>query len=501
VLIEESGEPSQNSARKSPGSLFLQVFPSVMLPMFMAMADQTMVSTALPAVAASLGDVEQISWIVVSYLVATTIAAPVYGRLGDKFGRRRLMLVALLIAMSASLMCALARSVEFLIVCRVLQGLGGGGLMTLSQALIAETVPPRERARYQGYLAAVGVSSSTFGPVVGGALSQYLGWQFVFLVNLPIGLVATLLVMRLPARAVPPDKPWRFDWVGLILFATFITSTLLGLGQIRHLSSEALLLGSAFAAASIVSLFFLLLQERRSSTPLLPIILFREPSIWRSDSLAACHGATLISLIAFMPIYFYVVKGVSAAQSGLLLLPLTAGVGVGSLLTGRMMSRTGQAAIFPSCGLTIVSLHMLVFAFWGQHIDTTILPVALGVIGMCLGTVMGVVQVTVQIAAGPNMLGAAAGSVQFSRSVGAAFGTATVGAVLFSAIALNDLDSARLFSHFLESGPHILESLSGPHKSSFQADVRNAFGSAFLAVAAFSGIGAIMAWLIPLRRI
>lgn len=492
---------SANSARKSTGSLFLQVFPSVMLPMFMAMADQTMVSTALPALAASLGDVEQISWVVVSYLVATTIAAPVYGRLGDKFGRRRLMLVALLIAVSASLMCALARSLEFLIIGRVLQGLGGGGLMTLSQALIAETVPPRERARYQGYLAAVGVSSSTFGPVVGGALSQFLGWQSVFLVNLPIGLVAALLVMRLPARAVVPDKPWRFDWAGLILFAIFITSTLLGMGQIRRFNSEALVLGLAFAGASIVSLFLLLMQERRSSTPLLPISLFRKPTIWRSDALAACHGATLVSLVAFMPIYFYVVQGASAAQTGFLLLPLTAGVGIGSLLTGWIMSRTGRAAIFPSCGLTIVSAQMFAFAFWGQHIDTTLLPVMLGGIGMCLGTVMGVVQVTVQSAAGPNMLGAAAGSVQFSRSVGASFGTAAVGAVLFSVIALNDLDSARLFSDLLESGPHILDGISTPRKGSFQADIRNAFGAAFLAVAAFSGIGAILAWSIPLRRI
>ncbi len=175
-----------------------------MLPMFMAVADQTIVATALPAIASNLGEIERASWVVVSYLIANTIAAPVYGRLGDTFGRRSMMFVALGIFILGSVLCAISPNIEFLTAARVLQGFGGGGLMTLSQALIGETIPPRERGKYQGYLAGVSVSSSTFGPVAGGYLTQAFGWQSIFLVNVPLGLVAGALVLRLAGR--PGDR-------------------------------------------------------------------------------------------------------------------------------------------------------------------------------------------------------------------------------------------------------------------------------------------------------
>jgi len=170
----------------TPGQLFRTVFPSIMLPMFLAVVDQTIVATALPSIAASLGSLGRVSWIVVGYLVATTVAAPVYGQLRDVYGSKRMMFLALAIFIVSSLLCAVASSVELLTICRILQGLGGGGLMTLSQAMIGETIPPRERARYQGYLASVMVTSSTFGPVVGGYLTHHLGWRSVFLINVPI---------------------------------------------------------------------------------------------------------------------------------------------------------------------------------------------------------------------------------------------------------------------------------------------------------------------------
>ena len=174
-------EASATPPPPSAGSQFLTVFPPIMLPMFLAVADQTIVATALPAIASSLGEIERASWVVVSYLIANTIAAPVYGRLGDTFGRRLMMFVALAIFMAGSVLCALAPSIELLTAFRVLQGFGGGGLMTLSQALIGEAIPPRERGRYQGYLAGIAVSSNTFGPVAGGYLTQAFGWQSIFL--------------------------------------------------------------------------------------------------------------------------------------------------------------------------------------------------------------------------------------------------------------------------------------------------------------------------------
>src|ERR1700704_4496661 len=233
-----SGDQGQGPARTSGSGrparpTFFAIFPSIMLPMFLAVVDQTIVATALPAIAADTGNVERASWVVVSYLIASTVAAPIYGRLGDAFGRGRLMFGALVIFILASLLCAAAPTIELLALARVLQGLGGGGLMTLSQALVGEAIPPRERARYQGYLAAVAVSANTFGPVAGGYLTEHLGWRSVFLINVPIGLIAVALTYRLPARAATRET-WRADPMGLVLFTVFVATILLALEQAQQ---------------------------------------------------------------------------------------------------------------------------------------------------------------------------------------------------------------------------------------------------------------------------
>src|SRR5262245_3387361 len=325
-----------------PRSLFFTVFPSIMLPMFLAVVDQTIVSTALPAIAANLGSVERVSWVVVSYLIAGTIAAPVYGQLRDVYGGKRVMFAALGVFLVGSLLCAASGSVEMLALARILQGFGGGGLMTLSQALIGESVPPRERARYQGYLAGVMVTSSAFGPVVGGYLTQHFGWRSVFLINLPLVALAGLLTLRLAYRPARRQPSWAFDGAGLALFVAFIVPVLLALEQAQRLKGGGVLMFGALMAIGLTALFALLERERQAAYPLFPISLLRQPTIWRSDALAACHGAALVSLIAFLPIYLRVVHGMSPAETGLLLLPLTFGIGTGSMLTGRSVSRTGD---------------------------------------------------------------------------------------------------------------------------------------------------------------
>ena len=244
-------------------STFFAIFPSIMLPMFLAVIDQTIVATALPAIAAATNNVERASWIVVAYLIASTIAAPIYGRLGDAFGRRRLMFMALFLFIVASLFCAAAPTIEVLVLARVLQGLGGGGLMTLSQALIGEAIPPRERARYQGYLAAVAVSANTFGPVAGGFLTQHLGWRSVFLINVPIGLIAVLLARNLEDR-VPERSDWRPDPAGVLFFTTFVAATLLALEQAQRLDRGAWPMAGSLLAVGIVSLGLLVRQENRA---------------------------------------------------------------------------------------------------------------------------------------------------------------------------------------------------------------------------------------------
>ena len=484
----------------SAGRLFLSVFPSVMLPMFLAVVDQTIVATALPAIAASLGSVERVSWVVVAYLVAATIAAPVYGQLRDVYGGRRVMFAALGVYLAGSLMCAVSVSVEMLALARVLQGLGGGGLMTLSQALIGEAIPPRERPRYQGYLASVMVTSSTFGPVVGGYLTQHFGWQSVFLINLPLGVIAGLLTLRLASRPAR-QHPWSFDGMGLVLFVAVIVPVLLALEQAQRMSGSTWPTFVGLMAIGVAALVALIHQERRAPHPLLPISLLRQPTIWRSDALAAFHGATLVSLIAFVPIYLRVVHGTSASETGLLLLPLTFGIGIGSVLTGRIVTRTGLTAIFPSVGLIFATATLLSLALFASHLGTRQLGVLLFWNGLFMGTVMGVVQVTVQNAAGRASLGSAAASVQLSRSIGAAAGTALVGTVLFACLSLGDPRAADLFAALLQQGPTALAGPSSAGSAGLQAEIAAAFRAAFMTIAAFAAAGVALAWSIPVRRL
>jgi MFS family permease len=411
-----------------------------------------------------------------------------------------MMFIALAIFLAASVLCSVAWSVEMLALARVLQGFGGGGLMTLSQALIGESILPRERARYQGYLAGVMVTSSTFGPVVGGYLTQHFGWRSVFLINIPLGIVAFLLTLRLAPRPAR-EQPWSFDGMGLALFVAFIVPTLLALEQAQRVSADSLPAFTLLMLLGLAALVALVRQERRAPYPLLPISLLRQPTIWRSDALAACHGATLVSLIAFLPIYLRVVRGASASETGLLLLPLVFGIGTGSVLTGRIVSRTGLTAIFPSVGLIFATVSLLALAMLAGELGTRQLGLLLFCNGLCMGTVMGVVQVTVQNAAGAASLGSAAASVQLSRSIGAAVGTALVGTVLFASLTVVDPEAPRLFRALLEQGPDSLAGLSPARQAVIQAQIAGAFRAAFLAVAAFAAAGVALAWSIPTRRL
>src|SRR5271168_3386254 len=254
------------------GSIFLTVFPLLLLPVFLSVVDQSVVATALPAIASSLGGIERASWVVVSYLIANTIAAPVYGRLGDSFGRRLMMIAALVIFVLGSVLCALAPSIEWLTVFRVVQGFGGGGLMTLSQALIGEAIPPRERGRYQGYLAGIAVSSNTFGPVAGGYLTQAFGWQSIFLINIPLCLLAFAFVSRIPPRQGDRRRT-TFDAPGLVLFIFFVGPVILALEQVQRMQISAMPIAFGLLGFGLVSLGLLVWQERLTASPLIPPLL------------------------------------------------------------------------------------------------------------------------------------------------------------------------------------------------------------------------------------
>jgi predicted MFS family arabinose efflux permease len=276
---------------------------------------------------------------------------------------------------------------------------------------------------------------------------------------------------------------------------------LFALQQMQHLELGALPYIAGLFVLAVGSLTLLLRHERRSKSPLLPIGLLRQPAIWRSDALAACHGAALVSLITFMPIYLRVTRGMSASETGLLLVPLTIGIGVGSMITGRVISRTGRTSVLPSYGLIFVTMALVFLALAAPRLSPSGLGWVLLCNGLFMGTVMGVVQINVQSVAGPQMLGVAAGSVQFSRSVGAAFGTAIVAAVLFATLALRDAEASRVFASMVQEGADILHRLPAERQGVLRSEFNEAFRAAFLSMAAFSTLGFVLAWSTPVRRI
>lgn len=481
-------------------SLFRTVVPPIILPVFLAAADGTVVATALPAIAASLGEVENLSWIIVANLIASTVAAPAYGRLADLYGRRRIMVVALCVFMVASVLCALAPTLPLLLTARVLQGLGGGGLMTLAQALLGELVPPRERGSYQGYLSANIVAGATIGPVAGGFITEMWGWHAVFLAYVPLGLIAIALVMRLP-KSEPQGVRAGFDLPGMALLTLFIVPLLLAVSQLQRLDPTILPRLGLLLALAGAALAALLWQQKRAKSPLLALPLLKIPAFWRADVMAACSGASLTAMITFLPVYFVVVTGASAGEAGLLLIPLTAAVSSGSVVTGWLISRTGRTAIFPTIGLTITALTLIALAFWAPRLSRVELAWVLALGGLCQGSAMLTAQITVQAVGGVRNLGAAAASAQLSRSLGSAFGAAVAGAVLFGILSAMDQDTATLFFDMVRRGPSVLASLTADHRTLVQQEVAAAFRGVFLTVACFACITVAMAATLPLRRL
>ena len=480
-----------------------RVFPPILLPTFLAVVDGTIVTAALPAMAGAFGDVERVSWVVVSYLVASTVAAPVYGRLGDALGRRRLLLTALALFVAASVLCATAQGIVSLTLARVLQGFGGGGLMVLSQALLAENVSRRQLGRAQGVMAAVIVASSTFGPVAGGVLTQAFGWQSVFLVNLPLGLLGMLLVMRLPAQAGDGGRG-EFDWPGLLLFAGLVVPLLLALEHLQRVEPATLLPALGGIGLSLLCLVLLGWQERRAVQPLFPLDLLRRPEMWRANAMAACSGALMVSEATILPLHLQAVDGASAGQIGVMMLPLTMTVGLGSLITGRLVSRTGRVAIFPAVGQTAAALGLLLVAFGAGPVGAVFgawgLPAMLAVAAVFQGTAMPVAQITMQSQAPPAMLGAASASVQLSRSVGSAVGVTVAVGVLFATLGRRE-GAAEAFADAVRHGPAILSSLPESARAAAVAGIAEGFSAAFLAIATFAIVNAVLAWTLPLKRL
>ncbi|MDI6029137.1 MFS transporter [Corticibacterium sp. UT-5YL-CI-8] len=456
-----NGDGAQQTGGQPPVAV---LFMGVAMPLFLGMMDQTIVSTALFDISESFGSFDQVSWVVVAYLAANAISAPLYGRLGDAIGRRRMMVVSLAVSMLGSAGCMLAPSFLWLVIARAVQGLGGGGLIALAQALVGQSFEPRKRARYQGYLATVAMTASTMGPVLGGFLTEAFGWRAIFALNLPLGCVGLFLIMRLPPRRRPIDDVQINSFSVALLASTLlllIGLTVPGLGTLQCPILAAALLTSA---AVLAFLFFR--HESRTHCPLFPAIFLRDASIRMACALALFHGALYVSLFTFVPVYFSAMRGFSSGQAGLLLLPVTIGVGIGSLLTGSLVSRTGYLTVFPAVGLAVAAVLLVGIGLYTPHLPMVALACLFSVVALMLGTVMGVVQLVVQIGAGDRMLGIASASVLLTRSLGASLGAALSGLVVMSG-----------------------------------ATREIGFSSMFLLAAGFAFCAALLAWLTPHGRI
>jgi EmrB/QacA subfamily drug resistance transporter len=467
---------------------FLRVFPGVMVAMFLAAADQTILASALPTIASSLSGFADISWVVVSYLLAATIAAPLYGHLGDRFGRKRMLLGALAIFSVASLGCAFAPTLLTLIVARAVQGLGGGGLMTLAQALIGEHVSPRERGRFSGYFATVFALASTSGPVLGAYLTEHVSWRAIFWINIPLGIIAAVLARRIPGTTPPREGRFRPDITGALLFA-------LSSGGHRYAwASWQMLTLAAVAAAG----FALLVRwERRAVDPVLPLRLLGTPAIARSDAVVVCFGATLFSTILFLPLYLQLGRGFAIGQSGLLLLPITLAMVASSAITGRLVTRTGRVTIFPQIGMSIATLAFIALVTAVGTAPTFAIMGLTTVVGIGIGMVMPPTQVTVQLAAGSKALGAATASIALSRAIGGAAGVALIGAVLIGALGVAGGSLPALLARVLDAGPDAVAQISQVERATMGIRFDHAYRIVFGLLAGVTLVGALLARTIP----
>lgn len=466
--------------------------------MFLAAADQTILASALPTIASALGVVADLSWVVVAYLLAATVAAPLYGYIGDRFGRRRALHGALAVFTIASCGCALAPSFWWLVAFRTLQGLGGGGLMTLAQALIGEHVEPRERGRYAGYFATLFALASTSGPLLGAYLTEHISWRAIFLINIPLGIAAAVLASRVPHVAPPRRKgPFRPDVVGALLFCIATASFLFALSSGGHRFAWMSFPMAMLAATTLAAVVALAWWERRHHDPVIPIHFLAVPAIARADAVVLCFGACLFALIVYLPLYLQLGRGVGIGASGVLLLPITLAQVTSAAITGRLVTRTGNVTLFPKLGLSVVCLAFVAMSLSVDRAPTSVMLMLTFIAGAGLGMVMPPTQVAVQTAAGRGALGVATGSISLCRAVGGATGVAAAGAVLFAVIDRAGGSATALLHQAIEGGSAFVVTLPEAQRASLAGYVDDAYRAAFALLAAFAAIGALIAATVP----
>jgi EmrB/QacA subfamily drug resistance transporter len=408
----------------------LRIIFGVMMAMFLSALDQTIIATALPTMGRDLGDFDLLPWVVTSYLLTGTAVTPLYGKISDIKGRRPTMLVGISLFVLGSIACALAPSMLVLILARGLQGLGGGGLIALAQTIIGDIVAPKERGRYQAYIAGVFVSSSLAGPVLGGFFAEHLHWSLIFWINVPMGLAAFLMTDRLLRRLPRHDRPHALDFLGalLLMAATTVLMLALNWGGTRYAWGSGAILG--LLAASVVLWVLFGLRLGSAAEPLIPLNLFANPVV-RNATLAALFGmGTFIGLSIYVPVYLESVLGLSASDSGLALAPFMVGTVAGATLAGRAMMHLTHYKRLPVVGLALAAGATLIIALHVASLPLWALELLLVGFSVGLGTLLPTTTVSVQNAVSLHQLGTATAGMNFFRSLAGALVVAAFGALL-----------------------------------------------------------------------
>jgi EmrB/QacA subfamily drug resistance transporter len=412
----------------------LVIFSGLMLGMLLAALDQTIVATALPTITGELGGLEHLSWVVTAYLLAATVATPLYGKFGDLYGRKGLFQIAIVVFLTGSVLAGLAQNMAQLIAFRAIQGAGGGGLIVLAQAIIADVVSPRERGRYQGYFGAVFGVTSIAGPLLGGFFTDQLSWRWIFYVNLPLGMLA-LMVTAAVLPAGERRGGARIDYLGAAVLIAAVNCIVLFTtwGGTQYAWSSPLII--SLVAASIFLLAVFVPIERRAPEPIVPISLFRLRTFNVAGGAGFIVGMAMFGAIAFLPLFLQVVQGASATNSGLLLLPLMAGLLTASIGSGQVITRTGRYRIFPIAGTAIAAVGMFLLSTMGAETSRLLVTLYMVMLGVGIGFTLQTLVLATQNAVPMRDLGAATSAVTFLRSMGGAIGVAIFGALFNNVLA------------------------------------------------------------------